>query len=709
MNRKNNKKENNLVSGMSSKERRSNVKLHDSDDSFFADTFDYLFSLFYDSLPDEIRKLPFHYMIAVGWAVQLISAVMFGYFFYQQFITGLNQKFLSLDESAGLCVAVLKPMSSSYLADSSGNWEHGESFSYTDAVYYFHANEYFATPEAWAADMADIDMNILYVMSKIGETSTIAYNLVLWTAWSAVMYSNGYAQTVRLTGDARYVFNREYNGGGIGNRNDDCNLQPTVSYNALSGRFQMLYDYSEFQNRSNCTSVLPSWQEFGLSKSTFSLTFDVQSLVVAQAVNYGIFDFDSLTEVEWEGQNSTDSTYKQGFFIDSRYAGMSPIFCIYSYNVSRCMILISTKVYAIPLFNEFGVNESYPEKCNCSDATGTSDLCNRFNFLVGALIFNADANDPLDYLKTMLLGADFKTVNDGAYNAMFAAASPSPTLQDAAFREDAYEFCEVSGVSCSIISINTFGDRWEVNEYYLQLFQASCVNTYYIPGVFTQLGAVPPTALAENYFECTETVWSAMVNSIGVASGTASLFLPLFITTLLWAAHCVRDRRGSEKIGLRKYTQDERDGMLDALALQLLLERDKIMHRHLRSSSLSLEEGEEVTLLGNIVKEAQCNVDDGEGYFDHVASENGLYDMRDSLGLGQHTGKPYDPSSKAKHAYSKVGMVMNRKLGKNKNDSNDDRDLSSRRRSNKKPVAAVVPIEFDVHEPNGYKLQDVNN
>lgn len=467
-------------------------------------------------------------------------------------------------------------------------------------------------------------------------------------AWSEIFTSNGYQQYFRFTGDPSIVFDRETHRAGFGNAHADCPLQSVASFDRSVAELKVRYDYNSLSNNENCTGALNP-MEIGLTvdaNSVFETYFDSQSLVVATAVNAGLLDVRTLSRLMWTSDGDfvrNNITYSDGVFYDSRFPGMFPIFCVYS-NPARddavsdfCLVIWNELAYGFPLFTEFGANGTFPQPCSCTDDTGTSAACNEFNLLTGFLFFNLPFDDSTAYLLDLVFASTSnQAIVANAHNAMVASIlsssfGDSSQFINETFRSEAYDWCNVSGVGCSIFAYNMKDPYTQINNYYLQIFEASCSDTLYYAGAMTKLGNIAPVPLEEKYFECTSTVWNALINSIGVATGTASLFLPMFILMFVWIANYMKS--SSKKAELRRYTQDDRDGIIDALALQLLLVRDKSMHRMNRSKT---------SVLADIISEAQDNITEGDGYIDMVALENGLYDMRSAFGLPAYVGPNRD-------------------------------------------------------------------
>ena len=79
-------------------------------------------------------------------------------------------------------------------------------------------------------------------------------------------------------------------------------------------------------------------------------------------------------------------------FLDPRFKGMEPLFCIYLNGVYVALIQLG-QYYALPFLHHFGdqtiddVDWAHPKRCNCSSVSRDSDTCNDYSFVAQLLIF----------------------------------------------------------------------------------------------------------------------------------------------------------------------------------------------------------------------------------------------------------------------------------------------------------------------------------
>ena len=55
------------------------------------------------------------------------------------------------------------------------------------------------------------------------------------------------------------------------------------------------------------------------------------------------------------------------------------------------------KTYGAPFFQHAGADLTQPVRCNCSTPAGMSPLCDRFDFLAGLLVYDANVTFQSQY------------------------------------------------------------------------------------------------------------------------------------------------------------------------------------------------------------------------------------------------------------------------------------------------------------------------
>lgn len=581
---------------------------------------------FVDSLPsDDIAELPTSYMYVVGLIVNVAGWSLFLFFLYQGVMSSVTQKYLALDLDAGVCDFVMKPITGSFKADYLGHWEGDPSFSYTRAKYQFFSNSLMMTNEDWWLMIHEITSDVIEPMGMLMSVSELPHNLIVWMAWSGDVVYGSHIQSFRFTGSPSVVFDRDHHRGGIGNYFGDCLVNSTANFDPATGMFSLRFDYDEYMASPVCVGVLdPAVLGYDpLYDTDFVLSYDARSLAVASTINLHLSTLDFLTRMdippfffEFGGE-----MLEFGIYFDARFPGMKPIECTTRVSDGApimCMIYMNS-VPVFPLFNHYGNSRNYPEMCNCSDGSGHSDACNAFNFLTGLVVFQEAIVGNYDGVKGLIAANNMsmQIINELAYRAQFAAGTlglVNTSFTDGGYRALAYDFCAINGTNCSIVTINSYDQRFEVSEFYLELESGSCTDSIASPK-FLSLADHPVAKLTEQYFQCSNTYYDVVVNSLGIATGTYSLVLPLLLLLVMTSARWVMETKGAN----RKYGADSRADILDSLALLLVMSRD--------------EKLPEPGVFKTLVEEMKEQVEDGDGALDAIAMQNGIHGLRQSLAL----------------------------------------------------------------------------
>lgn len=174
-------------------------------------------------------------MFVLGFILEAGSLFLFFYFIYTGYQSSLSQEFMSLDASAGVCDPVVQPLSGTYLVDKHGHWEGTTEFRYNLAQYEFVFSNFQGTSEQYYNLLNETYEKIVDAGQAHYANNDLAYNLILWSSFSAVVSSpNGIPQKIALTGDDQYIFSRDDAFGAISNVNNDCDSSSIASYDAAN-------------------------------------------------------------------------------------------------------------------------------------------------------------------------------------------------------------------------------------------------------------------------------------------------------------------------------------------------------------------------------------------------------------------------------------------------------------------------------------------
>lgn len=217
---------------------------------------------------------------------------------------------------------------------------------------------------------------------------------------------------------------------------------------------------------------------------------------------------------------------------------------------------------------------------------GRTAPCSTFNFIDGLIFYNITDFDTgvLSIIDLVTRNGGANATNIAAYNASFAAASSkyrgstAAYMDSASWRENAYAFCRSSSYgNCSVIAVNAYGNGvldLALSPYIYLLENGSCSDSFTMSAqTFANMEDTPPTALTERYYQCTLTQFSAMVNAVGIASGTAGTMVPASIMLMLPLLYLWMRVSGHVQ-PKQEYTKDETQATTELIALNVLRARD---------------------------------------------------------------------------------------------------------------------------------------
>lgn len=538
---------------------------------------------------DMKKKIPF-----IGTAIMWFSSraallALLTYFTTVSYLADQDTKYLSLDNAAQdtgtsdsnfrTCLSVPFAVTGEWTMDSNGYWKGTSGFQDGLEIYKFKFSNFMKNDAAYKDYMIDVK-NHINAISIVSKSASPAINLVIASSWIYSVIDGDYIQSVSLTADPSFIFNRFYKGIVVGNSDYICYDVPDISYDRNSGGILIRYlygsitkystssatctsssyvegsgymggsgtfsyDYSSQSQQPNlpqtATTVVkcptthttgccpPGDSESSVTSKCvlvpndagysaeydqkyFSLRYNIRSLVTAFAVNNGILLLTSLSNVASEHENTIigcyalygdmclddavalNSTCSESFvglsynsttkrcsikqagtaynirsFVDLRYSGMDPIYCLIDASKSEtatdltalaCTVRVGN-IFAYPFLNHMGVSSitdfyHWGYGCYCSkptfpskyssfyddgtfymtspDMSGksrqsgmssnyfgkTSTYCNSFDLMHGLVIFKGANYDYHLYLIALMAKLyTAEQVNNMAYYAGF--------------------------------------------------------------------------------------------------------------------------------------------------------------------------------------------------------------------------------------------------------------------------------------------------
>lgn len=520
---------------------------------------------FIDNIPvDEVKELPPFYMYLVGSILEVGTLGLFIYLVYSGYVQGVNQQFMSLQSSSGICTPVLTPVTGSYYIDTQGLWETTAGFSYTKSLYKFEFTGFLGEYNTFYKLLNDTYNELVSYGHLHAANNDLAYNLVLWSFFTTKVPDpiTGVPQSLILTGDTSVIFDRQSIYGLISNINGDCQSQSVAGFDPSDNLLTLQYSYSDFMSDPTCnTSVYPPHLGYQptIDNDRFHLGLDVRALFLALAINLGVVQLDTLDIVYGQYGRTIESNGSTAYgnqYIDPLRPGMDPVYCIQYYpspasNATDVCFLLMGNAVGMPIFNQNGYSTVEPSYCSCDVILdeANQNACSQFNLLPAIIFFNVPMSTSEAVLEESIFAllelrmqyATYDLSKEG-YNASYAAGASTNInaeryMQTLQWRERAYAFCLTQDFGyCSLITWHVYDDLDQsISSYMYQLVNASCRDSIIMPYEdWSNLYNQPaPASLETGYYKCDPTKSSALMNSIGIASGNVGLFVPVMVVLML--------------------------------------------------------------------------------------------------------------------------------------------------------------------------------
>jgi len=334
----------------------------------------------------------------------------------------------------------------------------------------------------------------------------------------------------------------------------------------------------------------------GVSPGQFSVSFDVRSVFVATAVNYGIISLSDLQRVSYPFFDTILSTLLNKpdlpaamFFVHPKFAPHTPVVCFDRGYIqvlrpdlppgpdfSFCFAIDDSQMGQDVFIPAFPVATSGTwlegsqtwTQCTCNEPSTPRTaaqqqhydlLCNNLNVKIDLVFPRGVSGRPL-YLNLIEFGVQM---------ALMVATVPdadASIFTGMGLKANLNKFCPPSDVDGSpkcfsmtlgllknqlsnFLPINALGldfsslsppgpsSTFSVKflDQQLSFRRIACQNSLYNPAAVQRMIDNPPVSLLEPYYKCKATPAGAMLNAFGSAAGTSSLVVTLVMTVLLGA------------------------------------------------------------------------------------------------------------------------------------------------------------------------------
>jgi len=285
------------------------------------------------------------------------------------------------------------------------------------------------------------------------------------------------------------------------------------------------------------------------------MIIDVRTLMSAMAVVQGVNGPDTLnyfTTIKVIAEGTFNGVVYQAVQkYDHNYPFMKPMACIGPKDGDsqdwNCLLPIGDS-YGLPFLLSWGANATWPTTCDCLTDVGKRDICDNFDFIAGAIVYDMKKNLTLYsqataaypsgfvpflpflevfYVEPVVSGAQ---ANKNVFPAAFAAfQSQSTTGSDPRFKNSnwrklqyTFSLTNTYGYGSLVVFRTTSTGSKDVTKNYYQLYDGACADSFYSPN-FTNFYNNTWGPLNEKYYRCIMWFHDAVFDSIGIATGAAGV------------------------------------------------------------------------------------------------------------------------------------------------------------------------------------------
>lgn len=487
----------------------------------------------------------------------------------------MTQAFISLEESSGDCHTVSIPITGDYYVDMNGNWIGTNEFVYYKSAFHFSFNSLTVDSFSQYTEMINTYRQSMEEVANISSHQNLGLNLVLWMSYMRyysidhpsmtdfTSLGTGQLQYLELTGNPAVVFNAPSITASLISKHGICDIESLASFDPANSMFSVTFNIDEFKNSATCAgSINPNlFNPYTTKQSSLIMNLDVRSLSTALSINLGYIPISYLGTASANQFQVELNGIKYNFakYFDTRYPTMAPILCMSNASAipegthaidQLCFVMYGTSLF-FPFMNHIGNSFQVPTYCDCAAGTGTSTACQKL-YLMASMLFFYVQPGPTDTMISLIIqqvkllsqlhlnqisyySLNRKVYNSTASSSLYMMGTGSDSLNSTQWVQETLSFCTVGTSTCSIISFATISAfSSAVSTYQFQLTNGSCAASFMLSDdIWEEMSEESPVQLTENYFECYQSMYSAALNAVGVASGNSSIaMLFLLIITM---------------------------------------------------------------------------------------------------------------------------------------------------------------------------------
>jgi len=379
--------------------------------------------------------LPLSVFYILAYLVALI------YFTYSAALDDSNRSFLSvefMDNNDISCVQLPLSVTGNFLIDRSGFWSTENGFLGNESVYTVSFTGSEINNDEYLLVMAKFT-DALKELGNRASKRDMAWNLIALSSWE--IRDDESNMQFYTTTDATIVYDQTIYTAAIVTKELGLCSDPRIYGDSTQPyvkiHFPVNYTQEEYLNFNDsliekpplplpCSSymsgsMIPGYTQWTIRDGWASMSFDLRSVVSAQAVNMGIIDIEYLqiTQTTYPGLIKLPPG---AFYVDQFYSGMRPIYCLDKTvegtgpGSNICFYIDGGYGAGRVIYYPWSVSLNYNDPtglnaCTCPDHA-YDEACNNMD-VAFILYYDRDPDDMQAALNTIQLG---QTIADILYN-----------------------------------------------------------------------------------------------------------------------------------------------------------------------------------------------------------------------------------------------------------------------------------------------------
>jgi hypothetical protein len=521
-----------------------------------------IYPLIYDNAPNSLKSVQNTWLLlSIGVFAQAAWLFFFIFTTLQSYNSKMSSPFLSLEADAGVCTSVTITNSGVAHIDVNGYWDTALEYDSTEPAYTVWFSEFEADTSTWAADMENLADAVNTELTFLKSISDLPTKILHLSSWRKTIQAGKKGEfTVLFNADPGWIFDMTSMNleSIIGKESDNCDSQDSWSYE--NGKFSLGFPYwdgkgdptvqtpgdFDYNGGTACPTFNPDVLGFNWDYPTeqFNLIFDVRTSITIAALNASIISQDDLVYTTHSYYDMTSDVKiwarNMSVMYDPKFPGMDPVYFYQGVPAQR--------IGDTPMQVQFQGYYYEPEGGNtCPAQCSTDDLFCSIPDLF--LKYSPFGNEKW----SAFLSSDENQFTVNAYSSEIMRVNEAQW--DPGF------------IGCASNTKGSYKYNSETKTGKLGNMEPELGAA----GFLANLKGTKPFKIEESYLTCFPTVFTALLDSIGVAQGNAGLYTGLLVSAIALLLGFAPKAWGWLKPGAEKSAED-----LTSLHLALICDPDAL-------------------------------------------------------------------------------------------------------------------------------------